>query len=157
MGVKYQEVDVSGDQTAAQEMVDLTGQMGVPVIVIGHEIIIGFDRQKIQELIASGAAAAPGPESAPKVRFGVKIADAQKIAPQASGVPASGAIIGEVSPGLNGERAGLKSGDIVTQINTRNISGAADMAQALAALKPGDIVTIMFQRGGESRKSEIVV
>jgi S1-C subfamily serine protease len=138
-------------------MVDLTGQMGVPVIVIGHEIVIGFDRQKIQELIASGAAAAPEPESAPKVRFGVKIADAQKIAPQTGSPTTPGAIIGEVTPGFTGERAGLKSGDIVTQINAQTINGAGDMAQALAALKPGDIVSIMFRRAGETRKSEIVV
>jgi S1-C subfamily serine protease len=150
-------VDVSRDQAAAQEMVDLTGQMGVPVIVIGGEAIIGFDRQRIQELITAGASAGTAAGSGQKVRFGLKIADAQKMAPQTGTVAVSGALIGDVTPGFTGERAGLKSGDIVTQINKQLISGAADMAQALSGLKTGDIVTIMFQRGGEARKSEIVI
>jgi S1-C subfamily serine protease len=138
-------------------MVDLTGQMGVPVIVIGGEVIIGFDRQRIQQLIAAGAASGPAPDGVPKVRFGLKIADAQKMAPQSEAAAVSGALIGEVTAGFVGERAGLKSGDIVTQINTQLINGAGDMARTLAGIKPGDIVTIMFRRGGETRKSEIVV
>jgi S1-C subfamily serine protease len=138
-------------------MVDLTGQMGVPVIVIGKEVIIGFDRQRIQELIAAGAASSPGPDSLPKVRFGLKIADAQKMTPQTGALVVSGAVIGDVTPGFTGERVGLKSGDVVTQINNQPISGAADMQLALAGVKSGDIVTIMFLRGGETRKSEIVV
>jgi S1-C subfamily serine protease len=150
-------VDVSKDQAAAQEMVDLTGQMGVPVIVIGGEVIIGFDRQRIQELITSGAAVGAASGSGQKVRFGLKIADAQKMAPQTGAPAVSGAIIGEVTAGFTGERAGLKSGDIVTQVNEQLINGAEDMAHTLAGIKPGDIVTIMFRRGGEARKSEIVV
>ena len=138
-------------------MVDLTGQMGVPVIVIGAEVIVGFDRQKIQELIAAGAASGPAPGGVPKVRFGLKIADAQKMAPQAGVAAVNGALIGEVAAGFTGERAGLKSGDIVTQINAKMINGAEDMARTLAGIKTGDIVTIMFQRGGETRKSEIVI
>jgi S1-C subfamily serine protease len=154
--VKYQEIDVSRDRAAAQEMVDLTGQMGVPVIVIGGEAIVGFDRARIQELITAGAAsgAAGGGD---KVRFGLKIADAQKVAPQSGAVAITGAIIGEVAPGFIGERAGLKTGDIITQINRQSISGAADMEHALSGIKPGDIVTIQFLRGGEARKSEIVI
>jgi hypothetical protein len=94
MGVKYQEVDVSRDQAAAQEMVDLTGQMGVPVIVIGGEAIIGFDRQRIQELIAAGASAGPATGNGQKVRFGLQIADAQKMAPQTGAMIITGAVSG---------------------------------------------------------------
>jgi S1-C subfamily serine protease len=155
MGVKYQESDVSVDRAAAQEMVDLTGQMGVPVIVINGEAIIGFDRQRIQELIAAGPSS--GSPSTQKVRFGLKIADAQKMAPQAGGVLMGGAYIGDVEAGFAGERAGLKSGDIITEINNRQISNAGDLAQFLASVKPGDIVTIIFRRSGETRKSEIVI
>jgi len=157
MGIKYQEVDVSRDQAAAQEMVDLSGQMGVPVIVINGEVIVGFDRQRIHELIAAGASAGAAAGNGQKVHFGLKIADAQKMAPQTGAMTITGAVIGDVTPGFTGERAGLKSGDIVKQINTQSISSAADMAQALSGFKTGDIVTIMFLRGGETRKSEIVI
>ena len=153
MGVKYQEKDVSRDRAAAQEMINLTGQMGVPVIVIDGEQIIGFDRQRIQELIA----ALKQPGSSQPVRFGLRIADAQKVTPQTGAVAITGAIIGEVAPGALGERAGLKTGDIITQLNRQFITNAADMEHALVGIKPGDIVTILFMRGGEPGKSEIIV
>lgn len=134
-------------------MVNLTGQMGVPVIVIDGEPVIGFDRQRIQELLS--ASKQPGGGS--KVRFGLKIADAQKVASPPGVVAITGAIIGEVVPGALGERAGLKTGDIITRINRQFITNAADMEHALTGIKPGDIVTIEFLRAGSARKAEIVV
>jgi S1-C subfamily serine protease len=131
-------------------MVKLTGQMGVPVIVINGQAVVGFDRNRIRELLSS----AP---SEPAVRFGLKIADAAAAAPQLGVTPVPGAIIGDVSPGALGEKAGLKPGDIVTEISGRKIASAGDMESVLAGLKPGDIVTILFLRSGQTRKSEIVV
>jgi S1-C subfamily serine protease len=146
--VKYDEYDVSQDRAAAQEMVQLSGQMGVPVIVIDSEVIVGFDRPRIQALVAAGGSGTR------RVRFGIKIADASKMVSAAG--PASGAIVGEVSPGFLGEKAGLKEGDIITELSGHAISGAADMEKVLAALQPGNIVTILFKRGSETRKSEII-
>ena len=51
-GLPYEEIDVSVDEEAAKEMVAKTNQMGVPVIEIGEDIVIGFDREKIEELVA---------------------------------------------------------------------------------------------------------
>ena len=51
MGVSYNEVDVSKDEKAAKEMVEKSGQMGVPVLDIDGEIVIGFDKEKISELL----------------------------------------------------------------------------------------------------------
>ena len=45
--VEFTDIDVAADQNAAREMVERTGQMGVPVIQIGDEMIIGFDRNRI--------------------------------------------------------------------------------------------------------------
>ncbi|MCD5383617.1 glutathione S-transferase N-terminal domain-containing protein [candidate division WOR-3 bacterium] len=46
-GVSFKNVQVDTDQDAAQEMVKISGQMSVPVIVIGGKTIIGFDKTKI--------------------------------------------------------------------------------------------------------------
>ena len=51
-GVAYQSFDVSQDRAAAEEMVELSGQMGVPVIVVDGEVIVGFDQGRIDSLIA---------------------------------------------------------------------------------------------------------
>jgi len=47
-GVKYEDVDVAADQSRALEMLTKTGQMGVPVLDIGGEVIVGFDRNAIE-------------------------------------------------------------------------------------------------------------
>ncbi|MDD4062666.1 MAG: glutaredoxin domain-containing protein [Candidatus Pacebacteria bacterium] len=46
-GIEFEEVDVSLNEEAAREMIMKTGQMGVPVVEIGEEVIVGFDRDKI--------------------------------------------------------------------------------------------------------------
>ncbi len=50
-GVSYQNIDVSSDQTAAEEMVKVSGQMGVPVIVINGQTMVGFDKSRIDALL----------------------------------------------------------------------------------------------------------
>lgn len=49
--VEYTEHDVAADAEKRQEMIDLTGQMGVPVIKVGDDIVIGFDEDKLKELL----------------------------------------------------------------------------------------------------------
>ena len=50
--VEYTEYDVAADLEKRSEMVEKSGQMGVPVIDIGGTIIIGFDEEKIKEALA---------------------------------------------------------------------------------------------------------
>jgi len=50
-GVDFEEIDVSKNEAAAKEMVEKSGQMGVPVIEIGGKIVIGFDKEKIDQLL----------------------------------------------------------------------------------------------------------
>jgi glutaredoxin-like YruB-family protein len=49
--VQFTDNDVAADMEKRKEMVDMTGQMGVPVIRIGDDVIIGFDEPKIKELL----------------------------------------------------------------------------------------------------------
>jgi glutaredoxin-like YruB-family protein len=49
--VEYSEIDVAADQSKAQEMVTRSGQMGVPVIFIGDDMVIGFDEGRIRSLL----------------------------------------------------------------------------------------------------------
>ncbi len=50
-GVRFKQVDVSRDQAAARDMVRRSGQQGVPQILIGNKIVVGFDRPKIDKLL----------------------------------------------------------------------------------------------------------
>ena len=47
--IPYDNVDVGQDMAAAKEMMDKSGQMGVPVVDIEGKIIIGFDKGAITE------------------------------------------------------------------------------------------------------------
>ncbi len=50
--VKFEDKDVSSDDAARNEMVEKSGQMGVPVIVIeGNKPIVGFDQEAIKKAL----------------------------------------------------------------------------------------------------------
>jgi len=50
-GIEFEDIDVSKDENALKEMIEKSGQMGVPVIEIDGEIVVGFDKEKISELL----------------------------------------------------------------------------------------------------------
>jgi glutaredoxin-like YruB-family protein len=54
-GIKYRDIDVSKDQKAAEAMVKKSGQQGVPQTDINGQIIVGFDKNKINSLLGIGA------------------------------------------------------------------------------------------------------
>lgn len=49
--VVFENADVSTDQAAAEEMIQKSGQMGVPVLDIEGEIIVGFDKERIKSAL----------------------------------------------------------------------------------------------------------
>lgn len=49
--IPYEEKDVAVDMAARDEMIEKSGQLGVPVIDIGGHIVVGFDRSKLLDLI----------------------------------------------------------------------------------------------------------
>ncbi|MBT3814586.1 NrdH-redoxin [Candidatus Woesearchaeota archaeon] len=49
--IKFTDIDVSADEAAQKEMVEKSGQMGVPVIDIDGKILVGFDQGKIEEAL----------------------------------------------------------------------------------------------------------
>jgi len=49
--IEFEDIDVSQDKTSLDEMVEKSGQMGVPVIEIDKEIIVGFNKEKISQLL----------------------------------------------------------------------------------------------------------
>jgi len=51
LGIKFTEKNVEEKQEFAQEAVEKSGQMGIPVIDIDGEIIVGFDRPKIDAVL----------------------------------------------------------------------------------------------------------
>ncbi len=50
-GIQYDEFDVGTDVAKRKEMIDLTGQLGVPVIRIDNSIMVGFDQNAVAKAL----------------------------------------------------------------------------------------------------------
>lgn len=50
-GIEYKEINVAEDMEGREEMINLSGQMGVPVVNINGTIIVGFDKPAIDEAL----------------------------------------------------------------------------------------------------------
>jgi glutaredoxin 3 len=49
--IAYEEFNVAADAAKRKEMVDMTGQMGVPVIIIGDDALVGFNKPHVAQLL----------------------------------------------------------------------------------------------------------
>ena len=49
--VAYEEFDVATDAEKRDEMIKKSGQMGVPVIYVGDEMVVGFNKEKLSQLL----------------------------------------------------------------------------------------------------------
>jgi glutaredoxin 3 len=146
-GISFEERDVARNPSYAQELVNSTGQMGVPVTVIDGQVVVGFDRGRLEQLTSQT-------RKGQRPSFGASIADAGKItAEQGLGVTI-GAYIGGVRPGSVAQRIGLAPGDIITELNMRRIANADDLEDALANLSSGSRVSLVFLRGNKTIATE---
>ena len=55
--VEFQEFNVGSDLQKRQEMIEKSGQMGVPVITVGDDVIVGFNKSRLEELLGVSAVA----------------------------------------------------------------------------------------------------
>ena len=148
--ISFEERDVSRNREWAQELVNSTGQMGVPVTVYDKDIVVGFDRPRLEQLAVKV-------KSEEKPVFGAAITDASAVAVRKGSGTKTGAFIGRVKPGSVAERIGLAADDIVTKINQRDIENAADMERALAGMVTGMRISVTFIRGDVLKKGETSV
>ena len=129
---------MSLDRAAAEEVVRRTGQMGVPVTVAGDEVIVGFDRPRLERLAARLASSAPRP------RLGLLVKDWP-----------GAAEVGGARPGSPAELAGLRAGELVEALDGRPIRTAADLEMIAAQLRAGAAVEVQFRRGGERHRTRL--
>jgi alkyl hydroperoxide reductase subunit F len=53
-GIEYEDIDVGGDEEAARELFQVSKQLGVPVTVVGEDVIVGFDAPRLNALFGTG-------------------------------------------------------------------------------------------------------
>ena len=50
--VDFTDINVASDLAKRKEMIEKSGQMGVPVITIGNEVVVGYDESRLRELLS---------------------------------------------------------------------------------------------------------
>lgn len=146
-GIPFEEIDVSRDAAAAQELARRTGRMAVPVTDIDGNLVVGFDQPQL-EYYLSLSKSSQGPS------FGASVADAAKYSASQGHGLISGAYIGAIKPGMPAALAGLKPGDVITRLDSTVINSASDLDHALSHLEKGARVRISFVREGQPRQAE---
>jgi S1-C subfamily serine protease len=146
-GISFEERDVSQNQSYAQELVRNTGQMGVPVTIINGQIVVGFDRERLQQLITPT-------QTRQHHTFGASVADASKITAKQGSVITLGAYVGRVRPGSVAERTGLTAGDIIIELNMKSIANAKDLENSLSSMDSGTHFSLSFLRGNKTMTTE---
>ncbi|MBV6441107.1 MAG: hypothetical protein EPGJADBJ_02786 [Saprospiraceae bacterium] len=68
-----------------------------------------------------------------------------------------GLVIGSVIAGKGAEAAGLKTGDVVTSVDGKTVTGGGTLRAALNDHRPGDHVTVVYQRDGQTYETELTL
>ena len=144
-GVPFREVNVAADHTALAEMVRLSGQRGVPVIVIDGQVVVGFDRARLEQLL--GQAGGSG-------GIGLSVAEARSYGARHGLQLPAGAYVGGVRPGSPAQRAGLQVGDVITAVLGWPIRDDKEVVALLPTLK-GQRVTMDVWRDGRTLQLEL--
>lgn len=68
-----------------------------------------------------------------------------------------GARVSEITPGSGAEAAGLRTGDIVREVDSRPIADATELVVAIRSYAPGDTIVVTFERGGRTQQADLVL
>jgi glutaredoxin 3 len=148
-GVAFTEYDVSVDSKGLMEMVRLTGQRGVPVITVDGEVIIGFNRPRLEQLLSPG-------QGRNRISLGISVADANNMVRKPPLKTVSGAYVGAVKPFSRGAAAGLQVGDIIIEVNGRTINTASDLEKVLSSISSAKNIPLSYIREQNVLRTEIV-
>jgi S1-C subfamily serine protease len=141
--VSFVEKNVAADRRAAQEMVRVSGQQGVPVITVDGQPVIGFNQPRLRQLLDQSKRRQP--------RLGASIADAASQVGKRPGIPSAGAYVGRVRPGSPAQQAGLRKGDVIVRLGGQPVARASDVHRLLPQMPKGRDLSLTYVRGGQEQ------
>lgn len=136
---------------------DDAGKVDVPGLVrlasFAQEIITYLaDRDEPLTSTLAGAAAESKPPPAAAGGRRVSLGSVPDFAYEGPGVRLAGVV-----PGSPAARAGLSEGDVLVRLGDIPVGTLRDLSRALASSAPGDRVEVVYRRGGEERRVEVVL
>jgi S1-C subfamily serine protease len=141
--VSFVEKNVAYDRTAAMQMVQVSGQQGVPVITVDGQVVVGFDQPRLRQLLQQASRAKP--------KLGASIADASSQVRKHPGIPGSGAYVGRVRSGSPAAQAGLRRGDVIVALGGQPVTQANDVHRLVQEMPKGRDLSLTYVRAGQEQ------
>ena len=148
--VPFVEKNVALDRQAAMEMVQRSGQQGVPVVTTDNDVIVGFDQVRLTRLAEKFG----GPVRPPLGLLGADLSQYLGRHPELRGsIPpgTTGVYVGKVRGNTVAERAGLQPGDVVTGFAGKRVRSMADLDHMISTVKAGESMSISVLRDGSDQ------
>lgn len=133
-------VNMAGEVIGVNSAI-LTSGTNTGSIGLGFSIPIDQARPIAEELIETGTAT--------HARIGIEVGTPQD--------GTAGALVGGITPGSSADEAGLQEGDIITKIDNRIINDHVTLIAAARSYRPGDEVTLTYQRDGEEQTTTLTL
>ncbi len=142
-------VDMEGHVVGINSSIRSTGSAYTQAGSIGLGFAIPIDDVlEIVDQLADG-------ETPTHARLGIGVEDA--ITASTAVQITDGALVGEISDGSAAEDAGLEPGDVITRVDDQEITGADSLIATIRSYRPGDEVTVTFQRDGEEQTATVTL
>ncbi len=143
-------INLAGQVIGINTLVAGQAEPGVPAQGIGFALSINRVKPAAEQLVANG--------QVQHAYLGVGYAPLNPaIAAQLGLTQTSGAAVTSVVPGSPAAQAGLRAGDVITQVEGKDLKGESDLAAALADKKPGDKVKLTVVRNGSPQTIEVTL
>ena len=142
-------VDMQGHVIGINSSIRSSGSSYTQAGSIGLGFAIPIDEvMAIVDDLASG-------EPATHARLGIGVEDAATT--QTAVQITDGAIVGEVTEGSAAADAGLQTGDVITRVDEQEITSADSLIATVRSYRPGDEVTVTYQRDGEEQTATVTL
>jgi membrane-associated protease RseP (regulator of RpoE activity) len=159
-GIKAGDVITAVDGASIGSLADL--QKALSGKKSGDTVTVSIDRngskQDLKVTLGSPVRSPSGANIASRAILGVSVANVDDAAKQKYSLNTTdGALITNVNSGGPADKAGLKVGDLITSVNGTAVKNADDLQNAIKNSKPGDSVTVQYQRGGASQSASVTL
>jgi putative serine protease PepD len=140
-------VDMAGRVIGINSAIRTDSSVGGSGGSIGLGFAIPIDlARSIADQIVSG-------ETPEHARIGVSVTDAV----DSDGLTAIGALVGDVTDGSAADKVGLRAGDVITRVDGTPVSGADALVATIRGYRPGDVVTLTYERDGETGQVDVTL
>lgn len=150
-GVTYTKRDVLTDPSATAILFGRLGRVTTPVVQIGERLLVGHDPVQLARFLPRDG------EEEPSVSFGAAVRSVTRQIAAERGLPATyGVEVGSVHEGSPAEAAGIRAGDLITEIGPYTLNGGADQfRRAVAMRRPGDTMALSLWRDGVTTEAVV--